>query len=319
MLIPRFVVSIFSAGMLVLGAHGASGQVYPNKPIRIVVSSPGSANDFMARLIAQGIAKPLGQPVIVENRGSGFGPQDTVAKGIPDGYTAIISGSSLWVAALTQIVPYDPVKDYEPITLLVKSPLLLVVTTSLPVKSVKELIGMAKAKPGELNYSTGGPGGSAHLAAELFNSMAGVKIVHVPYSSINVETQDLIAGRVQMTIRTVPAVIDLVRSGRLRGLAVTSLEPSPLAPDFPTLATSLPGYQALQTNAMLAPAKTPAAIIKRLNQEVVRVINQADVKEKFFNVGLEVVGSTPEELAAWMSADIALWSKVIKDAGIKVE
>ena len=319
MLMKRFLLGIFSVGLMVPGAGVVSGQTYPNKPIRIVCSQIGGINDFFARFIAQGISGPLGQPVIIENRPT-LVTTEIVAKATPDGYTMLVNGSNVWLAPLTRKAPYDPVRDLAPISMLGSTPYFLFVHPSLPVKSVKELIAYAKAKPGELNNSVGGVGGSSHLAGELFKSMAGVKIVAVHYSSTSAEMQDLLGGRVQLAITTAPSMMPLVKLGKLRVLAVTNAQPSAVAPDLPTIAASgLPGYEWGQSQALFAPAKTPAVIIKRLNQEVVRLLQTPEAKERLLSNGTEFVGSSPEQLAVYIKSDMARVGKVIKDAGIKVK
>jgi tripartite-type tricarboxylate transporter receptor subunit TctC len=258
--------------------------------------------------------------VIVDNRGAGIIPGDVVAKSAPDGYTLLAYGQPLWLSALMQGAPYDPVRDFAPITLATRAPNVLVVHPSLPVKSVKELIALAKAKPGELNYASPAIGGSAHLAAELFNSMAGVKIVRVNYKSAGAGITDLIGGHVQLTFGTAASVTPAAKSGRLRALAVTSAEPSPLAPGLPSIAQSgLAGYEMVAVVGIFAPAKMPEPIIRRLNQETVRVLNQPEVKDKCFSTGVESVGSTPEHLGTMVKTEMTRLGKVIKDVGIRAE
>ncbi len=296
------------------------GQDYPIKPVRIVTSSPGGGNDFAARLLAQGLAGPLGQQVLVENRPSGVIPGDTVAKAAPDGYTLLLAASILWIGPLLQATPYDPVRDFSAIAMLVSSTNILVVHPSLPVKSIKELIVLARARPGELNYGSAGTGAQSHLAVELFKSMADLQIVRIPYAGLGPVINALIGGEVHMALPNAGAVTPHLKSGRMRALAVTSAQPSVLFPTLPTFAGSgLPGYEADQTVAMLAPARTPDAIIRRLNAEIVRVLNRPDVKEKFLNTGSEIVANSPVELAATIRQDIARIGKVIKDAGIRGE
>ena len=315
MLMIRSVVSILSVAMMVLGAGGASGQAYPNKPIRIVTGS--TAQEFIARLIAQGIAGPLGQPVIVDTRPSVVVAANTIAKAQPDGYSVLLTAGTFYIAPLTRKTPYDPVTDFAPLTLVGRAPLILFANPSLPVKSVKELIAYAKARPGEINHSIGGLGGGGHLAAELFKTMAGVNMVAVPYSSGSAEMTDLVGGRLQLTIAPLSPLMEQVKTGKLKALAVTSLEPSPLAPaGSPPIAATLPGYEWTNRTFMLAPAKTPAAIVNQLNQEIVRVLNSAEVKERLFNAGVEVVGNSPEQLSAILKAETAKISKLIKDIGL---
>lgn len=320
MLLSRLVVAgTFCTWLMVLGVGVASGQDFPNKLIRIVSTEAGGGADSNARPIAQKLAGNLGQQVIVENR-PGVTAAESVAKAPPDGYTLLVNGSSFWIGPLLQKAPYDPVSDFAPITLATTSPLLLVVHPSLRVKSVKELIALAKSKPGELNYGSSPAGSSAHLAAELFKSTAGVNIVRVPYKGGGPAVIDLVGGQVQLMFSVAGLVTPHVKSGRLRALGVTSAQPSALFPDLPTVAASgLSGYESVNRFAVLAPAKTPTVLINRLNQEIVRVLNSPDVKEKFLYAGVETVGSSPEQLAAAIKSEMATVGKVIKDAGIKLE
>ena len=318
MLIPRFVVWIFSVGMMVWGACGVSGQDYPNKPIRIIASPAGGGQDFVARLIAQGISPILGQAVIIENR-AGMISVETVAGAAPDGYTPLFSGSSFTAVPLLQETPFDAVKDFSPVTAVARSASFLVVHPSLPVKNIKELIALAKSRPGALNYVSGVIGGADHLAAELFKAMAGVNIAHIPYSNTARMMADLVGGQAELSFPPGATTAGYIKSGRLRALAVTSAERSAVFPDLPTVAATLPGYEAVQILGLWAPVKTPATIINRLNQEIVRVLNRADTKEKFFNVGVETVGSSPEQFAAIINSEVAKWGKLIKDVGIHVD
>jgi len=320
MLKPRSVM-MFSVGLLAAGAGVASGQDYPNKPVRMVTAAPGAAGDFVARLVALGLTESWGQQVIVENRGgSGVIPIEIVAKALPDGYTLLVFGTTLWLLPLIQKVSYNPIGDFSPITLAAVTPLLLVVHPSLPVKSIKELIAWAKAKPGELNYASGISGSATHLPAELFKAMAGVNIVRVAYKGGAPAISALIGGEVQVMFATASGAGPHVNSGRLRALAVTSAQPSALFPGLPTVAASgLPGYDAASIMCIFAPAKTPAALVGRLNRDIVRVLNKADVKERFIKAGSEVVASSPKELAAAMKSDMATMGKVIRDAGIRAQ
>ncbi len=315
--LPRVAIWILLAAMMILVANTAHTQDYPNKPIRIVTSLPGGSGDFLARLIAQGISGSLGQQVIVDNR-PGQLTGGIVAKAQPDGYTLLSAGSTMAFAPLLGPTTYDTIKDFSPITRLGTAANVLVVHPSVPANSVKELIALAKAKPGELNYATAGTGSSYHLAGELFKSMAGVNIVRIPYASGGPAIIGLIGGQTQMSFGTAVAVAPHVKSGKLRALGVTSAKPTALAPGLPTIAASgLPGYEIVAVDFALAPAKTPASIIKRLNQEIARLLNQADIKEKIFNLGEEADPSSPEELAASMKSEMAKIAKLIKDAGIK--
>ena len=317
----RFFPWMFLAALVLMKAGAVSGQTYPNKPIRIVTGSVGSGLDVMSRLVAPGLASALGQPVIVENRSSAIIPAQAVSRSTPDGYTLLAHGVSFWILPLLQdSVPYDPVRDFAPITLAVSAPAILVAHPSLPAASVKELIALAKARPGELNYASALTGSINHLAAELFKAMAGVNIVRIPYKGTGPAINALIAGEAQLSFANAAAALPHVKSGRLKALAVTSAAPSALLPGMPTVAASgLPGYEAENMNGLFAPAKTPAAIVGRLNRECVRILNGPDVKEKFLNSGVEVIGSSPEKFAARIKSEIARMGKVIKDAGIRAE
>lgn len=316
----RFVVWTFSICATMLGAGAVSAQTYPSKPIRIVTAQAGGGTDFVARLIAQGLTDSLKQPVIIDNRGGNVSiGAEIVAKAAPDGHTLLLNAATFWVAPLLQAAPYDPVRDFAPLTLATTAPNMLVVHPALPVKSVKELIALAKAKPGMLNYGGSTAGSSTHLAVELFKAMAGVDIVRVPYKGQGPMFAALMAGEVQLTITSGAALLPHVKSGRMRALAVTSARLSAMFPGLPTIAATVPGYESETVFAVFAPAATPAAIVNQLQQEIARVLNKPDVKEKFFAAGNEVVASPPQHLAAAMKVDMARMGKVIKDAGIRGE
>ena len=319
MSVAYFVAVALAAGITLFQTGAAAAQDYPAKPIRIVTGEAGGSNDFAARLIASGIAGPLGQSVITDNRAGGVIAVEIVAKAPPDGYTLLIFNNSMWTLPLMRNMPYDPVRDFSPITLAVSAPNILVVHPSLPVKSVKDLVDLAKTRPGDLNYASGSTGGSAHLAAELFKNMTGVNIVRIPYKGGGAANVDLIAGQVQMMFATAGSVMPHVKAGRLRAIAVTSGEPSALAPGLPTVASELPGYMSVAPFAMFAPARTPAATLNRLNAEIVRVLNRPGVKEKFLNLAVEVVASSPEQLGKFVKSEMSRLGKVIKDAGIRAD
>ncbi len=317
MSVTRLATAVASSALAVLLAQPVNAQLQPNKPIRLVTSGFGGGTDFAARQLATGLTASLGQQVIVENRGSSVVPGEIVSKAPPDGHTLLFtSGGILWVLPFFQKVPYDPVKDFDPVAVTASFPAILAVNASVPANSVKEFIALAKAKPGALNYVMTAQGGSAHLATELFNSMAGVKIVPVPYKDTGTAITDLISGRVQMFFSAAGPVMPHVKSGKLKALGVTSAKPSALLPDMPTVAASLPGYDMEAVYCVFAPAKTPAAIINRLNQEIVRVLNQPDVKARFLAAGIEPAPSSPAELGALRKSDMARMGKVIKEAGI---
>ena len=315
---PLSAAAMICIGLTVVGAGSACGQDYPNKPIRIVTSSAGGNGDFNARLIALGLTRALDQPVIVENRGGSTVPGEIVSKATPDGYTLLAYGSTLWTQALLDKTPFDPIKDFSPITLTSMSPSVLVVHPSLGVKSVKELIALAKSKPGAFNYAMAQSGSPAHLGGELLKSMAGIDMVGIPYKGAGPALNELIGGQVQFMFASAASVAPHVKSGKLIALAVASAQPSALFPGLPTVATTVPGFESGSTQGIWAPAKTPAALIKRLNQEIVRYLNGADVKEKYMSIGAEAVGNSPEQFAAVIKSDMARLGKLIKDAGIKM-
>ena len=313
--------SISVAGIALLGGGLICAQDNPTKPIRVMTSPPGGGSDFVARQVAQGISGPLGQQVIIENRPGGTFAGEAVSRAAADGYTLIYYGSALWLLPLMRKeVPYDTVRDFAPITLASTQPNVLVVHPTLPVKSARDLVALAKARPGELNYAAGGSGSSGHLAAELFKSLAKVNIVRIPYKGQGPATMDLVAGQVQLTFGTTGSVGAHIKSGRLRALAVTTAEPSALVPGLPTIAASgVAGYEAAQLSGILAPAKTPQAVINRLNQEIVRFLTRSEIKERLFNTGVEAAGSTPEDFGNKIKSEIARMGKVIRDANIRDE
>ena len=302
--------------MLVTGT--ASGQNYPERPIRIVTGEPSGDSDFGARLVAQGIAGALGQAVVIDNRPSSLSAI-IASKALPDGYTLLVTGGGIYVATLLQPMAYDTVRDFSPVTLVSKQPNILVVHPSLTVSSVKELISIAKAKPGELNYSAGAVGGSPHLSAELLRAMAGINIVRVPYKGGGPALNALLSGEVQLSLPTASSALPHVKSGKLRGLAVTTGRATPLVPGMPPIAESLPGYESVSMTLVFAPTNTPIVIINRVNQEIVRFLKTTEAKERFFNYGSETVGSSPKELAATVASEINKWTKVIKQAGLKID
>ena len=320
MLICRSVTGrILLAGM-VLGAGGTvSGQPYPYKPLRIFTSAPGANNDFNARIVAQGLTASLGQPVVVDNRGA-VPSAELASKAPADGYTLLVAATSFIIGPLLQPMSYDALRDFAPITVTASSPNLVVVHPSVPVNTISELLALARAKPGGLNYASGGTGTSAHLAAELFKSMARVDIVRVAYKGDGPAINAMISGEVQLIFATAGSVMPHVKSGKLKAIAVTTPGPTALIPGMPSVAESgVPGYESVQASGVFAPLKTPAAIVTRLNQEIVRILNKPDVKEKFLNIGAEVVGNTPQEFTARIKAEVARMGKVIKDAGIKAD
>jgi tripartite-type tricarboxylate transporter receptor subunit TctC len=319
MLSPRTATPKVTLAALSLAAITASAQDFPSKPIRIITASAGGGSDFAARVIAQAISEPLGQQVIVDNRANGIVAAEAVAKGPADGYAMTVGGSAHWIRPQFQKMPYDPVRDFATITLVSKDAFVLVVHPSVPVKSVKELLALAKARPGQLNYGTAGAGSTQHLATEAFAAAATIKLTHIPYKGSAPAITDLLAGESQVMINDVGLVMPHAKTGKLRAIAVTTLEPSALVPGLPPIATDVPGFEAVSMTGLWIAAKTPAAIVNKLNQEVVRALNRPDVKERFLKAGSEVVGNTPAQFDTIIKADIARTNKIIKDADIKTD
>ena len=306
------------AGLVMVSVNPAFAQDYASKPIRVITGSPGGSTDFTTRQVAQALSTALGQQVIVENR-DGLLAAQAVAKAPPDGYTLVAAGGSLWITPLLQKTGYDAVTDFSPVSLLVRDVSLFVVHPSVPVTSIKELIALAKARPGQLNYATSGVGSTPHLATELFKAMSGINMVHIPYKGNSQALADLIGGQVQLALISAPSATPHIKSGKLRALAVTSAQPTPLAPGMPTVAATLPGFEAVGLTALFAPAKTPGAIVKRLNEEAARFLRTGEAQETFLKRGAEAVGSSPEQLAAAMKTEIERLGKLVKDLGIRAE
>jgi len=306
-------------GAALVPALPAAGQAYPSKAVRILTSAPGGSSDFVSRILADGLTRSLGQPVIVENRGGGVAIAEPVSKARADGYTLLIDGPTLWLPPLMQDMPYDPIRDFTPITLAGFSPNVLVVHPSLPARSVRELIAFARARPGDLSYGAAPPGSSTHLAVELFNTMAGVRTVLISYKGAGPAVIGLIRGEVQLMIPSAISVMGHVASGKLRALAVTTAEPTPLVPGVPTLASSgLPGYEAILRTGFFAPANLPADVLERLVQASVAVLTAPETRERLANAGAQAVGSSPAELGAAVRADMERWRKVIRSANIRL-
>ena len=296
---------------------------YPNKPIRIVVPyTPGGFNDTLARTVGAQLQQDWGQSVVVDNKPGGntvIGTQ-AAARAPADGYTLFIAPFAFAVnPSIFKSLPYDT-KDFAPITLAATTPNLLVVGPSLQVDSLKELIVKAKADPGKLNYASTGIGSSNHLSMEKLKQMAGIDITHVPYKGSAPAVTDLMGGQVGVMFDNIPNVMQHIKAGKLKALAVTSAKPSPHAPGVPTVAEAgVPGYQVDVWFGIMAPAGTPQPIIDKLNKQIVKILNQPDVKEKFFALGVDVVGSTPAEAAKYLDDTAAIWAKVVKDAGVTAE
>jgi tripartite-type tricarboxylate transporter receptor subunit TctC len=297
-------------------ACAALAQPYPSRPVRVVVPfAPGGPNDIIVRLLTPKLGETLGQAFVVENRAGAGGNigTDYVAKSVADGYTLLSVGpGSLIINPLIGKVGYDTGRDFAPITLMARAPNALVAHPSLPARSVAELIGLARSKPGAINYASGGNGSTPHLAAALFASMAGVELTHVPYKGTAPATADLVGGQVQIAFLGIPAVLPYAKSGRLRVLAVTGLRRSPELPDVPTVDESgVPGYEVSPWYGLLAPAATPGAIVERLALEATRIVRAPETREKLALAGAEAAGSTPAEFAAVIRADTATWSRIV--------
>ena len=320
----RYHASLTLLAAALLPAAAPAQEAYPAKPVRVVVGlAPGGGTDIQTRLFAQKLSESFGRSFVVENRpgAGGTSAYAQVAKSAPDGYTLIgvASGYSITPAVFSKLA-YDPLKDFAPISLVAQAPFLLVVHPSLPVRSVKELIALARAKPGVLDCGSAGQGSSTHMAFELFRVMAGVKITHIPYRGTGPALVDAMAGQVHMLFGNVLSTLTYVKTGRLRALAVTTPARSTVLPELPTVAESgLPGYENSTWHGWLAPAGTPAPIIARLNAELVKAAKAPDLLEKLAADGGEGVGSTPEQFARLVASEIARWRKVVKEAGVKME
>jgi tripartite-type tricarboxylate transporter receptor subunit TctC len=311
------------AAVCIAGPYGASAQTYPTKPINFIVPFPaGTGNDVIARTVGDKLSKSLGKPVVIENKAGATGGigGEAAAKAPPDGHTIIIASSTLSINMSVSKVNYDLVKDFAPVILLGTMPYTLLVPVSLPVKSVKELVELAKSKPGQLNFGSNGVGGAPHLLAEMLKMAGQIDIAHVAYKGTNEVVADLLAGRVQLLFAPLVTGRPLVQDGKLRALGVCENKRSPVLPDVPTMAEA--GFPALDIPnwyAILAPAGTPKAIVAKLNTEVATIMGMADVKQRLNNLGIESRSSTPEEAAAFIKKDVATWAKVIKDSGVQMK
>jgi tripartite-type tricarboxylate transporter receptor subunit TctC len=307
---------------LLFAALAAQAQPFPSKAVRLVVPFPaGGSTDIISRTLGQKLSEMWGQPVVIDNRpgGSTIIGTDVVAKSAPNGYTLLVMPASFAIVpSLIDKLPYDPVKDFEPITLINTTPLVVVVNLSVQAKSIQELIALAKARPGALNFGSAGAGGSNHLAGELFNVMAGVRIVHIPYKGNAPALTDLLGGHVDLVFNGLTSALPFIKAGKLRPLAVTSLTRSRALPDIPTLdEVGLKGFQAMAWNGLSAPARTPKDVIRRINADVLKVIHSPEFVEHLKAEGSDPVGDSPEQFAAFLREETAKWSKVIKLANIK--
>ena len=315
---PMILDLACAAAFVAIAAH-ASAQTYPAKTVRVIVpSAPGGSVDTLGRLVAQKLTAALGQSFVVENRSGSGGVVGTevVAKSAPDGYTLLMAYHSHVInPALYPKLPFDTVKAFAPITQVAVQPQLLNVHPSLPAKNVKELIALAKARPGQLLFGSAGSGSGGHLANEIFNSMAGIKMTHVPYKGSAPALIDVIAGHTQLMFATLITSLPHVRSGRLRAMGVSSLKRSAVLPDVPAIAETLPGYETVVSYFLLAPAGTPDEIIAKLHAACAKALKDADVVERLARDGAEPVGNTPQETARYIDAEIDKWGKAVKASG----
>ena len=311
--------------LVLIGCGSALGQGFPNRGLKIVVTfPPGGAPDILARQIGAKMQDTWGQPVVIENRpgaGGNIGA-DYVAKSAPDGYTVVMAtvGTHAINSSLYAKRPYDPERDFAPVTLVASTPNLLVVNNNVPARSLSELIALAKDKPGTLNFGSPGIGTSIHVSGELFNTMAGVKTTHVPYKGRAMAIPDLLAGQIQFMFDNMPSALPVTKEGKLRAIAQTGAKRSLAAPEIPTMSEAgLPGFEATSWFAVFAPAGTPADVIAKMNAEHNRILGLPDIKQKLSDLGLDILGGSPSELAAYTKREIAKWSKVVRDAGARAD
>ncbi len=318
-------IALAAGALLATASTLAAAQAWPSKPIKYVVPfAAGGTTDILARTISEKLSVALGQPVVVENKpgaGGGLGAAE-VAKAAPDGYT--IMGGTISThainASLYKNLPYDPVKDFAPITLIARVPNMLVINNDIPAKDVAELIALMKANPGKWSFASSGNGTSQHLSGELFKGMAGADMQHIPYKGSAPALTDVMGGQVTMTFDNITTAWPLARGGKLRALAVTTAKRSPVSPEVPTLAESgLPGYEIGSWQGVFAPAGTPPEIVKRLNTEIVKIINSPDVQKKLLELGAEPVANSPEEFTALVKTEVVKWGDVVKKSGAKVD
>lgn len=309
---------------LLLGSAAAEAQTYPNKSLRLIVPfAPGGGADLLARLVGVKVAESLGQQVVIDNRAGASGniAAEVAAKSAPDGYTLLQANVAHAISAsLYRKLNYELAKDFVPVTQLASMPFMLAVNPSVPANSVKELIALAKSQPGQLNYGSSGNGGPSHLATELFKSMAGVEIRHIPYKGGAPAATDLISGQIQMLFNTLPVILPHVRTGRMKGLAIASSRRIPAAPDLPTVAEAgLPEFEASTWYGVMVPVGTPSPIVNKLHRAFVAALNAPDVRERLTNENFELVGSTPMEFAMYVRAEIPKWAKVVKASGARID
>jgi len=303
--------------------YAASAADYPAKPIRLLNPlAAGGPTDILSRMVAQPLSEALGKQIVVDNRpgASGNIAAEMAAKSPPDGYTLFIAGSGNFAInpSLFSKLPYDPVRDFEPIALLATAPYLIAVHPSVPASSVKELIALAKARPGALNYGAV-TGNGAHLATELFNTAAGIRMTHIPYKGANLATNDVLSGLIQVTFASTPGAMPFVKTGRLKALGITSLKRATALPDLPTVAETVPGFEATVWYGIAAPAGTPKPIIQRLNREIVAVVRNPALRERLIAADYEPAVGTPEQFGAFIKSEIVKWAKAVKISGARAD
>ena len=315
---PKRYITLLALSSLLVATQLARAQVYPSKSVRVIAGSAGSNVDVIARMVAERLSQNLGQQFIIDNRPNPAISGPLLAKSAPECYTLMANSSNVWILPLMQSVTYDPLKDFAPVSLTSQAPNVLLVHPSVPVRTVRDLIALARMKPGQLNYSSGGSGGSPHISGELFKSMARVNIVRIPYKGGGGAVTAVLTGEVALTFAAAGAAMPYMNSGRVKALAVTSAEPSPLFPGLQTIASAgLFGYESSSTNALLAPAGTPPAIVRLLSVEVTKVLQSADIRDRFTKAGLEAVSSTPEQLSTLIKTQMSSMGKVIREADIR--
>ncbi len=319
-----FAITLVVSIILTSGMSIAAGS-YPSKSVQIIVGfSAGGGVDSVARIVAHKLTESLGQPVLVDNRpgASGMIGTDLVVNAAPDGYTLLLGTQTVLVVApiLQRRTSFDPVKLFSAVTLIGSTPLILVTNPAVPAKSVKELVALAKAKPGDLNFGSGGVGTTPHMAGELFASMAGIKTIHIAYKGEAPALTDIMGGHLHMMFSNMSASLPYIKAGKLRGLAVSSMERVAAAPEIPTVHESgIPGFEAQTWFGVLTPALTPSEIVKRLNTDILQALTKPDVRDRLATLGLTIVGSTPERFSGYIQSEFTKWAKVIKDAGVKTE
>jgi tripartite-type tricarboxylate transporter receptor subunit TctC len=323
---PRGAMLAVAAAMLgMLAAPAAIAQAWPVKPIRIIVPfSPGGSTDVTARIVGQRLTEQVGQSFVIDNRpgaGGNIGA-DLVAKAPPDGYALLLATTGVMAINqyLYKTLPYDPERDFAPITQIGALPLVLVTTASMPARNVKELIALAKKRPGVLSFASSGVGGATHMTAELFNAASGLNMVHVPYKGSPQAIQDVVAGNVILMFDQVVSSMPQVNAGKMRALAISSAKRFPTLPELPTIAESgVPGFESVSFNGLAAPAGTPREVINRVQSEVARALNAPDMRERMLRDGMEPVASTPEAFAAFIRSERVKWAKVVRELGLKID